>query len=103
MDNNEFKTWSNIKKELNYKTSLEKEVITETARLVNEIVRRRKETGLSQREVAERAGITQAQVARLETAATVPSIETILKVSLALGLKIEFSLSNEEQSAALAY
>ncbi|KAF6624999.1 helix-turn-helix transcriptional regulator [Paenibacillus sp. EKM208P] len=44
--------------------------------MVNTIVNRRKELGLTQREVAEKAGITQAQVARLETSTSVPSIES---------------------------
>jgi transcriptional regulator with XRE-family HTH domain len=60
------------------------------AQLVNEIARRRKSLGLTQTEVATRAGITQAQVARLENSHTVPSMETVIKVAIALRLKLGF-------------
>ncbi|MFM9278075.1 helix-turn-helix transcriptional regulator [Paenibacillus jiagnxiensis] len=95
----EFKTWSNRRKQLAYKSEHEKKVISEMARLVNDVVRRRKELGLTQRDVAERAGITQAQVARLENSTSVPSMETVIKVAVALGLKLGFEESSREQSA----
>ncbi|KJD45625.1 helix-turn-helix domain-containing protein [Paenibacillus terrae] len=96
----ELKTWSDRRKQLNYKTDYEKQVITEMARVVNDIVRRRKELGLTQRDVAERTGITQAQVARLETSTSVPSMETVMKVALALGFKLGFEESTNEQAAS---
>ncbi|WP_068784128.1 helix-turn-helix domain-containing protein [Paenibacillus phocaensis] len=102
IDTPNFKTWKNLKRELKYKSDLEKEVITELAHLVNEIVRQRKTLGLTQREVAERAGITQAQVARLETGSSIPSMETVIKVGLSLGLTVTFK-AHEEQSAAYAH
>ncbi|MFB5761982.1 helix-turn-helix domain-containing protein [Paenibacillus medicaginis] len=97
---NEFKnSWSDLKSKLDYKSDYEKKVISEMARMVNSLVRRRKALGLTQREVAERAGITQAQVARLETSTSVPSLETVMKVAVALDLSIGFKESEEEQSA----
>ncbi|WP_281890283.1 helix-turn-helix domain-containing protein [Paenibacillus sp. YYML68] len=77
-------------------TAVEKEAISNMARLVNEITNRRKQLGLTQQQVSERAGITQAQVARLENSHSVPSMETVMKVAIALGLKIGF----EEAAAA---
>ncbi|GAA4845501.1 hypothetical protein GCM10023310_24300 [Paenibacillus vulneris] len=88
--------WDDFKKKINALNETEKEVIEQMARLVSEITRRRKALGLTQTEVAKRAGITQAQVARLENSHTVPSMETVMKVALALGLKIGF----EEAAAA---
>lgn len=86
--------WDNfVRDELDYATPVEKETIQQMAILVNAIVRRRKELGLSQQEVGDRAGMTQAQVARLENQATVPRMETLLKVAIVLGLRITL---NEE-------
>ncbi|WP_342416260.1 helix-turn-helix transcriptional regulator [Paenibacillus sp. FSL R10-2782] len=100
MEDNKFKTWSDLKSKLTYKTDHEKKVISEMARMVNAIVKRRKELGLTQREVAERAGVTQAQIARLETSTSVPSIETVIKVGMALGLTVGFKESADEQAAS---
>jgi ribosome-binding protein aMBF1 (putative translation factor) len=54
------------------------------------IVRYRAEHELSQRELAERLGMKQPQVARLELGEVNPSIETLMR--LASELRIEFSI-----------
>jgi ribosome-binding protein aMBF1 (putative translation factor) len=54
------------------------------------IVRYRAEHDLSQRELAERLGMKQPQVARLELGEVNPSIETLMR--LASELKIEFTI-----------
>jgi transcriptional regulator with XRE-family HTH domain len=54
------------------------------------IVRYRVEHELSQRELAERLGIKQPQVARLELGEVNPSIDTLLRVASKLG--IEFTI-----------
>ncbi|MEW4425966.1 helix-turn-helix transcriptional regulator [Paenibacillus pabuli] len=99
-DNDHLRTWKKFKEDkLDYKTEIEKQVISEMAKLVVQIVERRRSLGLTQTQVAELAGITQAQVGRLETSSTIPSIETVVKVAIALGMTINLS-SYEEQSAA---
>lgn len=95
-----FRTWEDIKGKLDYKNDYEKKVISEMAKLVVQIVKRRKSLGLTQSEVARRAGITQAQVARLETSSSVPSMETVIKVAIALDLTVGFKEATEEQAAA---
>ncbi|WP_420540425.1 helix-turn-helix domain-containing protein (plasmid) [Paenibacillus polymyxa] len=100
-DFNNTQAWKEIKKELNYKSEIEKEVFAHMAKLVNELVYRRKKLNLTQRELAKKAGITQAQVARLETSYSVPSLETIMKVALALELRIGFDESSREQNVTL--
>ncbi|VTR62880.1 HTH-type transcriptional regulator [Actinobacillus pleuropneumoniae] len=93
MNNNKnLRTWSNFKKEkLDYKSEIEKKVINEMAKLVIQIVYRRKSLGLTQAQVAGRAGITQAQVARLENSSSIPTIETVMKVAIALGMTVGLS------------
>jgi ribosome-binding protein aMBF1 (putative translation factor) len=54
------------------------------------IVRHRAEHDLSQRELAERLGMKQPQVARLELGEVNPSMETLMRVSAQLG--IEFTI-----------
>jgi len=96
------KTWKDLKNELTYKSEIELEVIAQMAKLVNGLLKRRIELNLTQRELAKKAGITQAQIARLETSYSVPSLETVMKVALALELKIGLNESSKEQSVALA-
>ena len=54
------------------------------------IVRYRSEHDLSQRELAERLGMKQPQVARLELGEVSPSIDTLMRISSRLG--IEFTI-----------
>lgn len=84
------RSWKDLKSKLTAHSEIEGKIIDQMALLVNEIVRRRKKLGLTQSEVAQRAGITQAQVARLENSHTVPSMETVIKVAYVLGLKMGF-------------
>jgi len=49
----------------------------------------RKYFGLSQRELAERAGLTQAQVANIENGRQIPRADTLLRLSDALGVVAE--------------
>jgi transcriptional regulator with XRE-family HTH domain len=54
------------------------------------VVRYRGDHGLSQRDLAERLGMKQPQVARLELGEVNPSMETLMRVSAQLG--IEFTI-----------
>ena len=98
--NKKLRTWSNFKKNLDYKSEYEGKVLSEMAKLVAQIINRRKSLGLTQAQVAQRAGITQAQVARLETSSSVPSIETVMKVAVALDMTVGLS-SIDEQSCPI--
>ncbi|MBD7970248.1 helix-turn-helix domain-containing protein [Paenibacillus gallinarum] len=102
-NNKKLRTWSNFKKELDYKSEYEKKVISEMAKLVVQIVNRRKSLGLTQAQVAERAGITQAQVARLETSSSVPSIETVMKIAVALDMTVGLSALDEQAAGVMAH
>ncbi len=52
------------------------------------IVRYRAEHDLSQRELADRLGMKQPQVARLELGEVNPSVETLMRVSAQLGIEV---------------
>jgi DNA-binding XRE family transcriptional regulator/predicted RNase H-like HicB family nuclease len=49
----------------------------------------RHDAGLSQKDAAEQAGVTQQQIAKLENPKSNPSIETIAKVCRALGVPLD--------------
>lgn len=61
--------------------------------LGNDLVREaRKRAGLTQQELAERAGTTQSAIARLEAGRAAPSFATVLTLVRACGLDLEVAL-----------
>lgn len=52
----------------------------------------RQQAGLSQRELAERAGVTQSEIARIESGKREPSIPTIQRILAGAGLELRFRL-----------
>ena len=79
--------------------TIETETIRQIARMVSEIVKRRKLLGLTQEEVANRSGLTQAQVARLENSSQIPRVDTLMKVAITLGLKVNLKETDEEAAS----
>ena len=61
-------------------------------RVARELLRLRKKQGLSQSEVARRAGLKQPAIARLESGAVKPTLDTIQRVAHALGREVEVNL-----------
>lgn len=53
----------------------------------------REESGLSQRELAERAGVAQSEIARIESGNREPSIPTLQRIVAGAGLEIRFRLA----------
>jgi len=61
---------------------------------------RREELGLSQRQLAERAGMTQPGIARFEAGGTTPTIPVLERLAIALGLRLTIALDPEERRSA---
>ncbi len=61
-------------------------------KVARELIRLRKKQGLSQSEVARRAGLKQPAIARMESGAVTPTLDTIQRVAQALGRQVEVSL-----------
>src|SRR5437870_2552554 len=73
--------------------------LAEEFAFLDEVLKARAESGLTQAEVAARVGTTQSAIARLESAAPKhsPSIATLQKYAKALGYKLEVRLVKDER------
>ena len=61
---------------------------------------RREELGWSQRQLAERAGMTQPGVARFEAGGTTPTIPVLERLASALGLRLTVALGPDQRRSA---
>lgn len=102
------KTWGSKKHEIRAKLGVERsETLEITAQLINLIHRRRIELGLTQEQLAEkvvaRGGrLRQEHIARIETGAVVPRIDTLVDIARALDLDL-FKVNGFEEAAATTY
>ena len=83
MNRNTFATWEDVRKEM-----FTPEEIAESnlrVALIGELVKARKERGLSQKQLEELTGVKQPVIARMENGSTTPNLSTILKVLAPLG------------------
>ena len=70
------------------------EEIEAAADIVSSLIKRRQELGLSQRALAERCGIPQCSVARIECCSVAPKLETRIKLMQALQLKRQVAVAS---------
>ena len=83
MNGNTFATWEDVRKEM-----FTPEEIAESnlrVALIGELVKARKERGLSQKQLEELSGVKQPVIARMENGSTIPNLSTVLKVLAPLG------------------
>ena len=66
-----------------------------------ELVRHRSENGLSQREFAERLGVSQPRVAKLESGEHNPDVNTLVNISRATGLEFVIDIAPADQTPML--
>lgn len=92
------KSWNEKKKELKSIDVNRMNELEAVAQFVNAIHQRRVELGWTQKELAERVGLHQESVARIENGGTVPRLDTVIKLALAMGMKL--SLHGMEEAAA---
>ena len=86
------RTWEDYKnhvKSISEEERRNMEEIEELSSIVSSIIRRRQELGISQRDLAERCGIPQSSIARIETLKTTPKLNTLVKLMQALNLKLQ--------------
>ena len=61
-----------------------------------QLVEARNNTGITQKELAQKTGLTQALISRIESGKSHPTIETLKKIADGLGLRLVVSLENIE-------
>ena len=59
------------------------------ANIIDQLIQQRKQQHLSQTELAKKANMTQSVIARIENKKTVPQIDTLMKIIMALGCTLE--------------
>ena len=85
------RTWEDFKKDakdLNTTTKEDIEEMEVLANIISSIIEKRNELGISQRELADICGLPHSSVARNETFAVKPKVETINKKMKPLGLTL---------------
>ena len=75
----------------------------DTAKLINRLSGERIRQGLTQEELARKAGLKQSAVARMESVKSIPRLDTVLKVADALGLEMTFVQKAKPERVASAH
>ena len=63
--------------------------------LIDKLVKLRHSKGMSQKQLAEKTGLSQQAISRIECGAYAPSLKTLLRIVKALNARIEFRESEE--------
>ena len=85
------KTWEQARTEIKSISEEEIRESSQMAQLVAQIIARRQALGLTQKRLAEQAGLKQEAVARLESARTMPRVDTLLRVSNSLKMRVSLT------------
>lgn len=91
------KNWNNYKdyvKNVDESSRKEMESIEILADLISEIIEKRNELGLSQRDLADLCDMPQSSIARIEGMKIMPNIDTLIRVLQPLGLKLTIQQAN---------
>ena len=65
------------------------------------ILKARKESGLTQKQLSERTGIAQTDISRLERGNANPSLRTLQRLAAGMGMRVKIEFVPENVSAAL--
>ena len=69
------------------------EIALALSRIINELSEARVKSGMSQRQLAEKCGLKQSAIARMESLQVVPRLDTVLRVAVSLGVEIRCDLT----------
>lgn len=85
--------WKSLKSEIESIDEIDRQQL----QLINQLINRRTELGMSQRDLALEAKVAQSTIARMEVRLVVPSVPTLIKITSALGLDIALSPQPKEK------
>ncbi|MBT2759954.1 helix-turn-helix transcriptional regulator [Paenibacillus sp. ISL-20] len=83
-----FRTWKDIKAELDYASETKKKAISFAAQLTNTILKRQHSYDISTADLANKAGVNAWEVEELKREDVIPSFDLLIK--LAIALDVEF-------------
>ncbi|KZE65043.1 hypothetical protein AV545_03735 [Paenibacillus jamilae] len=83
-----FKTWSDLKEKLDYKTKNEKKEIAMKAKLTNAIVKKRKDNNIDIDELADLAKVEVTKITQMEENKYVPSFDFLMTLVVALEMEV---------------
>lgn len=92
------RTWEDYKSYVKASNEADGRMIEEIENvrdIVSVMIRRRQELGMSQRVLAEKCGIPQSSIARIETFKTTPKLDTLVKLMQALNMKLQISAATD--------
>ena len=91
------KTWNDYKdyvKNIDQEASDDIDEAEQLAYIISTIIDRRKELGLSQRDLAKMCDVPQSSIGRIESCKTIPNISTLLNIFRHLGLSFSITEMN---------
>lgn len=91
-----FKSWKEVKKELNFTKEEEEEMKLEIE-LIEATIEARKKANMTQRELSEKSKINQPSIAKIESFTRSPQVVTLIKLLYPLGYTIRVVPINENK------
>jgi len=85
---NNFINWNDVKNSMKSLTEEEKMEIDLISDIIIQIIKKRQELGISQRDLEKLTGIKQEAICRIEKKKNVPQLDTLIKIMKPLGLKL---------------
>lgn len=82
-----FKTWEELKKELNISPEQQAEIDLEIA-IIHATIEAREKNNMTQEELSKKTGLKQSTIARLESGKHSPTTSTLIKILTPLGYKL---------------
>lgn len=94
--NNKEISWDEIRKTLAF-TSEEEALIQLEKEIIQATIDARKNSSLTQRELSKKAGLKQPVIARIESRARSPKVETLIKMLLPMGYTLRVMPINKQK------
>ena len=93
-------TWDSVRDELlsDPEVKAEYDALTAEFELARTIITLREKVGLTQREFADKVGMKQSQLARIESGKQMPKLQTLAKLAAVAGYEVEVNLIPTEKN-----
>lgn len=99
MSKTKFKTWEEVRENLNF-TPEEEEQIRFERELIEATIKARESANMTQKELSEKTGIKQPSIAKLEKLNRTPQTTTLIKLLYPLGYTLKVVPINDNEKIA---